>query len=151
MGIREYVKRTVKANTDVKSWAAWDTIKGNAKVVESLAADMKFAETTAPSAGISFEEAMKKYGLSETGLSHQMRTRFLVAWACFALAFAAFFWAFYLSIFKGMLLSALVSLSLGLLMGVYGFREHFFYFQLKQRKLNCTIAEWVAYFFSFKR
>ena len=147
MGFRSYVKRTVKTNTNVKGWSGWDLIKDNAQVVKNFANDLKAPTLIVPQ---SFEEAMKQYGLSESDIKKQIRTHFITACVCVVLSLAAFLWMFHL-LFKGMFLSGLVSFALSALMAAYGFREHFAYFQLKQRRLNCTVSEWASSFFGKKR
>lgn len=150
MGIRDYIKNTVKANTNVKGWSGWDVVKNNAGVVASLAEDLKAPKNNTAPLQVTFEEAMKKYGLTEADVKKNMKYHFLTAWLCFGLSVAAFLWTFHL-LWKGMFLSGLVSLSLSALMASYGFREHFFYFEMKQRKLNCTVSEWLSNFFAIKR
>lgn len=150
MGFRSYVKNTVKANTNVKGWTGWDVVKNNANVIKNFADDLKAPETRVPPVQITFEEAMKKYGLTESDVQRSMRNHFITACVCLVLCLAAFLWTFHL-LWKGMILSGLVSLSLSALMGAYGFSEHFYYFQMKRRKLNVTLSEWASNFLSFKR
>ena len=150
MGVRSFVKNTVKANTNVKGWSSWDAVKGNAKVVGRFIDDLKAPDAKVPPVAITFDEAMKKYGMTQADVSKSMRTHLQTAWVCLVFSIAAFVWMFYL-FYIGMFLSGLVSLSLSTLMAAYGFREHFNYFQMKRRKLNCTINEWVSSFLSGKR
>lgn len=150
MGIRDYVKNTFKANTNVKGWASWDAVKGNAKVVGRFVDDLKVPDEKIPPVAISFEEAMKKYGMTEADVRKSMNGHLQTAIVCLVFSVGAFVWMFYL-LFIGMILSSVVSLSLSALMAAYGFREHFHYFQMKQRRLTCTVNEWVSSFFSSKR
>lgn len=150
MGFRSYVKNTVKANTNVKSWTNWDLLKDNAQIVKNFAQDLKAPNESIPVRSQSFEEAMQTYGLTENDIKKRMRTNFLTAVFCVVLSLASFSWMFHL-IYKGLFLSAVVSLSLSALMAAYGFREHFFYFQMKKRKLNCTVKEWASSFLSTMR
>ncbi len=147
MGVRSFVKNTVKANTNVKGWSSWDSIKGNAKVVGRFIDDLKAPDAKVPPVSLTFEEAMKKYGMTEADVNKSMKTYLLTAIVCLVFSVAAFLWMLYL-FYNGMFLSGLVSFSLSALMASYGFREHFYYFQMKHRKLNCTIGEWVSSFFS---
>lgn len=147
MGVRDYVKNTVKTNTNIKGWSSWDSVKGNAKVVGRFIDDLKAPNSKAPPVAITFEEAIKKYAMTEADVSKSMRTHLQTASVCLALSVASFVWMFYL-FYIGMFLSGLVSLSLSALMAAYGFREHFHYFQMKRRKLNCTINEWASSFLS---
>src|SRR3989338_448665 len=139
MGIRSYIKNTAKNNVNVKGWTSWGAIKESANVVNSLVKDMKAPDKGAPSVKQTFEAVMKQYGLSEKDISLRMKQSFMVAAACAILGLCAFGWIFVL-LFKGMFLSSLVALSLSALMFAYAFREHFNYFQMKQRRLNCTLS-----------
>ena len=147
MGFRNYVKRIITINTNVRGWSGWDLIKDNAQIVKNFASDLKVPTIIVPQ---TFEEAMKQHGLSESDIQKQIRTHFITACICVALSVAAFLWMFHL-LFKGMFLSGLVSFSLSALMAAYGFREHFAYFQLKKRRLNCSVGEWASSFFPGKR
>lgn len=150
MGIRSFIKNTVKTNTNVKSWSAWNTIKENANVVKGFANDIKVPDAINPGVKVTFEDAMKKYGVSESDLASRMKSHFTVAIFCGLLGLAALIWTIYL-LTKLMFLSSLVGIALSLLMFSYGFREHFYYYQIKQRRLNCTVKEWLSGFLSNKR
>lgn len=151
MGFRNYVKKTVKDNTNVKGWTGWDVVKGNAKIVSGFVEGFKAPSSATPPVQMDFNEAMKKYGWTEADVARRMRMSLVVAAVCVVLSLAAFGWVFHLLI-KGFFLSALVSLALSILMLAYGFREHFLYFQLKQRRMNCTMNEWFSGFSAvFKR
>ena len=149
MGFRNYVKNTVKDNVNVKGWAAWDTIKQNSKTIGSLIQDLKAPDLSKSVVKITFAETMKKYGLTEKDLQRRMKTHLFVAVFCAVLGFGAIGWGIYL-LSKGMITSALVALALAALMLAYTFREHFFYFQIKQRRLDCAVKEWFSNFFSKK-
>jgi len=149
MGIGSYFKRTVKANTNVTGWVSWNAIRNNANVVGRFIRDIK-APKTSPKTNESFEEAIKRYGLSEQDLRARMRSYFRVAILCVALGVLAFLWMIYLFI-KEMIFPGFVALALASLMFSYGFREHFQYFQIQQRRLGCTVREWFSSFISRKR
>lgn len=149
MGLRDYVKSTVKDNTNVKSWSAWDAVRDNAKTVYGFVKDLKPADQSVAPIKITFEEAVRQYGLSEDDIRSRTKTHFVVAVFCLLLGFVAMGWMVFL-LTKFMFLSAIVAFSLGALMFAYAFREHFFYFQMKQRRLNCTVKEWFSSFFAKK-
>jgi intracellular multiplication protein IcmV len=145
MGFRNYVKKTVKTNTNVKGWTGWDAVKGNAEIVKNFAQGLKTPVASAPPVQLDFNETMKKYGWTEADVRSRMRMSLIVAIVCVVLSLFAFLWVFHM-LLKGFFLSALASLALSALMLAYGFREHFLYFQLKQRRLNCTVKEWFSGF-----
>lgn len=146
MGFRSYVKRTVKTSTNIKEWSGWGLVKGNAHAIKSIAEDLKStasgdSDKVAPD---SFESAMKLYGWSEADVARRMTVSLWTAGLCTILFLVALGWAFHL-FFMGLYMSSLGAFGLSFLMFAYGFREHFFYFQLKQRRLNCTFSDWVSF------
>lgn len=143
MGVRNYVKRTVKNNTNVKGWAAWDSIRENASVVKVFFQDLQASERTQPVAQSDFNETMQRLGWSEKDLQARMRNHLVITVFSALCGVAALAWfGFLLS--RLMFLSGLVSLSLSCLMFAYAFREHFSYFQLKKRRFHCTLKEWFS-------
>ena len=148
MGFGSYIKNTVKNNTNVKNWSAWDAIKTNAKTIVGMVKEPVSAGAAQEKR--TFDETMKEYGLSENDIQVRMNTRFRTAIGCFLLALIAIGWTIYLFI-TSMYLSSIVALTVAGLMSAYAFREHFYYFQMKKRKLNCTFKDWLSNFFSHKK
>lgn len=149
MGVGNFLKNTVKDNTNLKGWSSWVTVKDNAKTITGILKDVK-AEATEPLVKTTFEQTIKKFGLSESDLHARMNSYFRVSVVCALLGIAAFIWVFIL-FSKLMFLSGLMALALSALMFAYAFREHFYYFQMKKRRLDCTIAEWFASFSPSKK
>lgn len=148
MGVGRYVKNTVKNNTNIRKWSAWDAIADNARVIASLAKGLKGPDlSAAPAVTQTFDEMAEQYGFTEDKLRVRMKLHFRVAFFCLLLALVALVWVVVL-LFKLMFLSSIVALSVAMLMFSYAFREHFYYFQIKQRRLNCTMKEWFFSFFS---
>ena len=150
MGFRSYVKKTAKNNTNVRGWSSWDTIKENARTVCGFVEDLKPRAQNAIPVQTTFEQMVSQYGLSESDLRSRMKTHFFVSVFCLILGCFAIGWMIFL-LTKLMFLPALVAFSLAALMFAYAFREHFFYFQIKQRRLNCTPSEWFSSLFSKKK
>lgn len=90
----------------------------------------------------SFSDAIKRFGLHEADLE-QIQTNYLVYCLIFLIcAFSAFVYGFYLiynyKTFSGLALSIAVTA----LFAAQAFRYHFWYFQIKHRKLGCSFEEW---------
>lgn len=150
MGIRNFFVNTVKKNTNVRGWMGWSAVKENARVVTGLATDISSTEEKNNTSRVeTFDQAVQRLGLSQNEIEHRMQTFRRVGQFCGVLGFAAFIWGMYI-LFKGMFLSSLMAFSLSCLMFIYGFREHFHYFQMKQRRLDCTVKEWFSSFISKK-
>ena len=150
MGIGSFFKNTVKNNTNIKGWASWNTIKENGNTIGGFVKDIKGEENNGPAIKQTFEEAVKKYGLTEKDIAALMKKNLLIATFCAILAVGALGWAVYLFT-KTMYLSGIVGIALSALMFSYAFREHFNYFQMKQRRLDCTFQEWLSSLFSNKK
>lgn|SRR3990167_6774695 len=146
MGVRNFIVKTVKDNTNVKGWASWGSVKANAKNITDFMGTFK-KDSAAPSAQKeTFSEVMKKYGLTERDVAIRSTRHFNVAMFCAFFGIAAFAWMFIL-FFKGMVLSGIVALAVSVLMFSYAFREHFFYYEMKHRRLDCTVKEWFSSLF----
>lgn len=150
MGFRSYVKNTVKDNSNIKGWASWDTIKENGKVIAGFVKNMKPSVGDTASIPMTFEETVATLRLSESDLQKRMKKHFWVSIGCVFFGLIGLGWMIML-LMKMMLLSSLVALSLSALMLAYAFQENFRCYQIKQRRLNCTINEWVSSFFSSKK
>lgn len=148
MGIRSFIKNTAKSNVNVKGWSSWDAVKENGKTVYGLIQDMKPQNASETPVSLSFEEAMKKYGLAEKDITALMKKSLIIAAFCALLGTASLLWAIYLLFFKSFYLSCIVGFALSALMFSYAFREHFHYFQMKRRNLQCSAKEWFSGFFT---
>ena len=147
MGVRNFVKRTAKDNTNVKGWTAWDAIYHNAKIIGGFAKSLKSTpEMDAPPVSETFEQAVARFNLTEAQLKSKMRTHWSLAILCFIFGCGGFLWSVYL-LWDGLFLSTLVSFSLTALMLSYGYYEHISYYRIKKRKLDFTFSEWLSHFF----
>lgn len=148
MGIRSYIKNTAKNNLNVKGWSSWDSIKKGGQVVGELAKDFKVP--TAEATKRTFDEAVREYGLTESDIQLRMKSSLRVAIFCAALGLAALCWTVLL-LTKALFFSSVVAFALAVLMFAYGFREHFHYVEMKQKRLDCTVKEWFFSLFSRKK
>ncbi|STX40969.1 intracellular multiplication protein IcmV [Legionella donaldsonii] len=91
--------------------------------------------------GESFENAMARLNLSEKDLiAKQSALHRLSILMCGAALFI-FAYAVY-HLFYGSYRAVIVSLVIMMIALVLAFRYHFWYFQIKERKLGCSISEW---------
>lgn len=146
MAVKEYFIRIFRKNTSVGTWSNWKAVKHNASSIKEMVKGVGSADQDNAYVASSFEEAVKHYGMSEADLRKRMKNHLVTAIVCAILGLFAFGWMINLVFFNGMLLSGLVALGLSSLMLAYAFREHFFYFKIKQRRLNCTVREWFLSF-----
>ncbi|MGL5743390.1 MAG: type IVB secretion system protein IcmV [Legionella sp.] len=89
----------------------------------------------------SFDEAMKKLELTDESILVKQRSLFrlsivMVVVACLILIYAGY------QLFMGSIKAFILSLIVTMIALILAFRYHFWYFQMKQRKLGCTLDEW---------
>lgn len=94
----------------------------------------------------SFEDCLKHYHLSEDDLKTKMRNSLWTVYFCLGLSVGTLSYMFY-QIKHHMILSAFMCVTLTFLLWVMALREHFYLFQMRQRRLGCTLKEWFGSLF----
>lgn len=139
--------------------AAWDVFKVNRKTFFNPSAWLNVNEIkdgnraiaeglrglfTAPTPvrTETFEEAIKRLGLTD-GTLHQTEQNYLAfAWFFFIISIVTFVFSFILLFYHQTVAGWLICVPAAGLFLVQAFRYHFWYFQIKHRKLGCTFKEW---------
>ncbi len=89
----------------------------------------------------SFAQAVKRMKLTEQEVEHR-RKNFLTQFFMFLIAaFLLFSYAAYV-LFQGNWATGIVGILMSALLGAHALRAHFWAFQIKHRKLGCTLEEW---------
>ncbi|CAM2813839.1 intracellular multiplication protein IcmV [Legionella steigerwaltii] len=136
---RSRIIRLVSTIINVRRWFDWERMKaftlylGNG--CKRLFVPQKEVE------GESFNEAVKQLNLSDENILAKQKSLFrlsiiMVLAAVVILGYAGF------QLFYGSIKAFLVSLIVTMIALVLAFRYHFWYFQMKNRKLGCTFNEW---------
>lgn len=101
-----------------------------------------FLGTPEPGSKETFEEAVERKGMSEEDLQreHQGFMRQSILFIIFAIIVLAY--AVYL-ILNTFFMSGVVTFIMAVLLTVLALRAHFWAFQVAQRKLGCSLAEWL--------
>jgi intracellular multiplication protein IcmV len=124
---------------NIRAWFDFDRVKSFTIYLGNGLKRMFVPQTNVK--GESFEEAMTRLNLSEEDLiSKQSALYRLSVLMCGAASFI-FAYAVY-HLFYGSYRAVIVSLVIMMIALVLAFRYHFWYFQIKERKLGCSISEW---------
>lgn len=123
----------------VRSWVDYDRIK--AFFVYMLRGTRHLVEPPAKAKRESFDTAVEQMGLSEAGLKRKQKALLLWSRLMCLVAILVVAWAVYHGI-NGHIRASLISLVVVGVALVLAFRYHFWYFQIKSRKLGCTLREW---------
>lgn len=139
MGIFKKVAGKV-VDTRVDRWMSWGYIRETTDRFKVLFLDIVIPKKASTSE--TFEEAMQRLELTEADLALRKKefTRlfyFFIVLAVIILAYALFM------AYRGSLVTALIAFCLSVYALSQAFRFHFWLFQLKHRKLGCTIKEWM--------
>lgn len=141
------IKRYVVSFVNVKAWMTYDTVKKNVgDIKDSVASTFEVKKEAQYKA--TFDEAMKRYGLSEEDVEKQKMAFLEIAVFVSALGIGMFAYALYLLLVHTSITGSIIAFSLTAVIFATAFRFHFQYYQFKRRKLGCTFKEWKRDFFS---
>lgn len=144
MRIFQGIKRVVKPLVDFPTWMGYQGLVENGKAIIRGTKDL----FTPPQTGRpeSFTEATERLALDDAAIKRR-ETVFLVFaifWALVTLS--ALVYTLWLMINDG-LVGSLLSAALTFLAGIFTFRYHFWYLQVKNRSLGMTFNQWLNSWF----
>ena len=124
---------------NVRFWLDWERIKsfgqylkGNIEALVTPAASGKTED---------FKVAVQHFHISEDALLDKQRALFRLSLLMLFLAVLIFSYTIYQLIYGTYRATVVSFVVMGLAL-VLAFRYHFWYFQIRQRKLGCTFREW---------
>ncbi len=138
-GVGREIKKTFKSFVDVPSWLGYRSIKHYFKGIKSTGKDYftpKQSDVTEE-----FAEAAQRFNLSEEEIQKRQSALLRLSLFYFGLFVVILGYAVFLA-FDGVLRGFIIAVVVSLLALANAFRHHFWYFQIKQRKLGCTVKEW---------
>lgn len=141
MGMKSFTKGFIRKGFNVKKWVDYDYVKVTGKSVAGIAKDLYGSQAQAPQHQETFEQAVQRMGLTEKDIKKRMQTAQRISLGCGMSIFPVTLYAIYLMM-TGSWLSSLVAVMMVLLLGAYAFRESFNLYQMKQRRLGCTVQAW---------
>lgn len=124
---------------NVRKWFDWERMK--AFTMYLVNGFKRLFVPQNPTHVESFDEAAKKLKLNETDLLLKQNALFRLSIIMLIAAFIIFGYMGY-QLFYGTFKATIISLVVVLIALVLAFRYHFWYYQIKHRKLGCTIKEW---------
>lgn len=133
------IGRVFRRIINIRAWFDWDRMKAF-----TLFLVTGFKRLFVPQKTVtveSFDKAVSKLKLSDADLlikqNALLRLSIIMAVAAFMILIYTGYHLFY-----GSFKAALISLVVTMIALALAFRYHFWYFQIKERKLGCTIKEW---------
>lgn len=138
--IKKGFKWTFKPFVNVHEWLGLRNLammtRGLVTTISAVFSPRKIERTE------SFEEAIKRLNLTPQDLKEKQNSFFKIALSMGALGAICLIYMLYL-LWSGFLGAGLIAFVVALIIFAYAFRFHFWYFQLKNKKLGCTVKEWL--------
>lgn len=126
-----------------KGWLSYDEVKNNAKTVFGLFRRF-FTPIKTEQRSETYEQALVRFGLNEQQ-AEAKKKKFLYS-AIVYLIFGILFLAYFLYLlYHAKFLASFMAFILMVLMVLSFYREHFWYMQMKKKKLGCGFGDWVAF------
>lgn len=141
MKVTKALGRIIKPLVNFPRWMGVQKIRENGRAIVKMIKDMRIYRPTVRQE--SFEEAMIRMHLSEEDIKARMKTCLIlsIVYSCCTLLFLIYtvymVWHGHLGMILGFLVTILVA--------VFAYREHFWYFQMKTRTLGRTFKEWASF------
>lgn len=129
----------IKSIFNVRRWSDYDRMKSFTVYLGEGFRRMFVPQTA--TTGESFQAAISKYNLTEKDLIAKQKSLYFLSMLMCLAAALLFGYAIYQLIY-GSVAAVIISLVVCLIALVLAFRYHFWYFQIKVRKLGCTFDEW---------
>lgn len=140
MGSRYGVKDFLKSFVNFPAWMGASHLKRTADDIGKMSKEL-FTVQSAQGREETFEEAVQRFNLSETDLAQRQRAFGRLAALYLFIFFCLGVYAVYLW-HKHDYLSVLMTFVLMLVAGSFAFKEHFWYMQMRQKRLGLTPKEW---------
>ncbi len=124
---------------NVRDWIDWERVKAGGKYISKGVEGIFVISATRPVE--TFEEAQARMKLTDSALASRARALLQLSIVLVCLAVLLFVYAIYHFMY-GTVHAGILTFSLMLLSMALAFRYHFWYFQIKTRKLGCSFREW---------
>ena len=140
MGIKSILGRGLNP----KKWLGISTLKQDTSVLSQtfksaiLLKDKDHSDHYKPT---SFDECMRHYNVSEDDLKLKMRNSLWTVYFCLGLSVGTLSYMVY-QFSHHMFLGGVMCITLTFLLWVMALREHFYLYEMRQRRLGCTLKEW---------
>ena len=124
---------------NIRLWIDWDRTKSY--VLYLFFGIKKFLVPQAPERSESFAEAQTENNLTDKDLLVKQNALYRLSLLMIGFAFGMLLYTVYQMV-QGSLFGIIVSFIVMLMALVFAFRYHFWYFQIKERKLGCSLSDW---------
>jgi intracellular multiplication protein IcmV len=143
MGSRYGVKDFLKSFVNFPAWMGASGLRRTAGDISTMSREL-FTLKHAPVREETFEEAIARFNLSEADLKQRQRAFGRLAALYLFVVFCLGIYVVYLW-YNHAILSVFMTLVLMLVASSFAFKEHFWYVQMRQRRLGLTLKQWFLF------
>lgn len=140
MGFWSGLKKGAKPFVDVSSWMNLDQLKTYGKSISNMGKGLFVPQQA--SRYETFDDALRRLKLSEAELNHKAANLHNLSITLSLIALCLFAYVIYLIITHGKLMAIIVTSVLTTVILAKAFSYHFWVFQIRKRRLGCTLQEW---------
>jgi intracellular multiplication protein IcmV len=127
-------------NFKVTKWAGLDQIKDSTRSVASLGRNIFIAEQANYTE--TFEEAMQRLNITEHELQARRKEFTLLMFIYLFVALAIFSYSIYVVAMHKNFMGFMMGFAITIYALTHVFKYHFWIYQIKHKKLGCTLREW---------
>jgi intracellular multiplication protein IcmV len=140
MGFWSGLKKGAKPFVDVQSWLNLDQLKNYGKSISDIGKSLFIPQKA--SRNETFEQAIRRFNLSEADLNKKAENLYNLSIIFCAIALCLLGYVIYLIITHASIMAVIVTLVLSSIILTKAFSYHFWVFQIKKRRLGCSLQEW---------
>jgi intracellular multiplication protein IcmV len=140
MALKDVFKISGKTFFNPTGWLGYDSVKQTTSTIWTILRRLFFPPDAIYQE--TFKQAMDRQGLTDEDITNIEQRYLLFAYFFLLLGSVAFVMSFYFLIHHRTFAGCLLAIASAALLFSQAFRYHFWYFQIKYRKLGCTFKEW---------
>ena len=143
MAVKDIFKVSFKTFINPAGWLGLNAVKQNTRTTWDLIKGLFIIPT--PERAETFDEAVKRFNLTSADILEREKDYLFYAFIFLVLAVSLLAFGCYLLFVDRSFAGFVLGIAVAALFTSQAFRYHFWYFQMKQRKLGCTFDEWRAF------
>jgi intracellular multiplication protein IcmV len=140
MAVKDVLKVSRKTFFNPRGWLGYDTLKTSSLGLWVILKDL--FTVAEPARQETFEVALKRLNLTEEDLKKSARFYTILTAIFVVLGSISFLFCFYFLFYHQTLSGCMLAIATAAVFFAQAFRYHFWLFQIKHRKLGCTLEEW---------
>ena len=133
------IKLLYKGFFDFKRWMNWDKLKQDSKSLYIMSKSVLNVDEDGVNE--TFDEAIERFKLTEAHIKQAQKHYYNYTVMYVVTALLCVLYTFFL-FFDNHFMAGIIAFLLAIFVFVKALQTHFLYFQIKNRKLGCSVKEW---------